>query len=367
MPRQVRTGSPHMDVLPSGHRDEREADRAADHALSGSPATARTASRASERGAGGQGLDAGTREFFEQRFGADFGGVRVHTDGRAARAARAMGAQAFTVGRDIAFDSGEFQPGTERGQRLLAHELAHTLQPGGVVRPKLRVNTKVDLDLHGFSATRAGDVYTGKRITQSSLNNEVFSALLHSPRTFDVDGATSGEANRNLEKHVTARMGIVDFASKKRYGFAAGSAFRMNPTYWKVGTTRFDLQPGADPQKAIQDLNVHPEKYSIACLAATNLTMRGGSKSDLTQDNGVADTDWIPGDWGFIENTKFPPGGPDGLEGENIIYTGKGKYWGHFGSGLDYRTLDKWFDEVKSWHGGAAIKPQRRRPTVGLV
>ncbi len=366
MPSQVRTASPHMDVVPPGHRDEREADRAAGRALSGGPAI-RTASRTSTLGAGGQGLDPATREFFEERFGADFGGVRVHTDGRAARTARALGASAFTVGRDIAFDSGEYQPGTESGRQLLAHELAHTMQPAGPVRRKLKVKGGVDLDLHGFSANRSGDVYTGVRITQSSVNNEVFSGLLHSPRTFELDGSTNADANRNLEKHVNARMGIVKFAGKKRYGFAAGADFRMNPKYWNIGGGKFAPKPGTDPWAAIDDLNVHPEKYAIACNAATNLTMRGGSRSALGQDDGVADTDWIPGDWGYIENTKFPPGGQVGLEGENIIYTGKGKYWGHFGSGLDYRTLDQWFDEVKSWHQGAAIKSSRRRPTVGLV
>jgi hypothetical protein len=359
------------DVVPAGHRDEREADRLAEHAVgsdrAASPTSLRSSPQASTGSRGGRPLEAGTREFFEQRFGADFGGVRVHTDDRATRAARALGASAFTVGRDIAFDSGEYQPGTASGRRLLAHELAHTLQPCGVVRRKLRVSSGVDLDLHGFSATRAGDVYTGVRITKSSVNNEVFSALLHSPRTFEVEGSTSREADRNLDKHVKARMGIINFASKKRYAFAAGSAFRMNPDYWNVGSTSFDLKSGADPWKAIDDLNVHPEKYAIACQAATALTMHGGSRSALTQDNGVADTDWIPGDWGYIDNTKFPSGGPDGQEGENIIYTGQGKYWGHFGPGLKYKTLEQWFDLVKSWHGGAQIRSHRRRPTVGLV
>jgi len=299
--------------------------------------------------------------------GANFGDVRVHTDARAAQAARALGARAFSVGRDIAFDSGEYQPGSKQGQDLLAHELAHTLQPSGVVRPKLRVSTGVTLDLKGFSASRSGDTYTGVRITQSSVGNEIFSALLHSPRTFEVAGTNTREANANLEKHLDARMGIVKFAGKKRYTFAAGSEFRMNPEYWNVGGGKVGLKPGADEWKAIDDLNVHPDKYAIACLAATTLTMRGGSRSNLTQDNGVADDDWIPGDWGYIENTKFPPGGEKGLEGENIIYTGKGKYWGHFGPGLEYKTLAQWFEQVKGWHGGAAIKSQRRRPTAGLM
>src|SRR5918912_2929695 len=52
----------------------------------------------------GQPLDAATRAYFEPRFGHDFGGVRVHTDARAAQSARAVNALAYTVGRDVVFD-----------------------------------------------------------------------------------------------------------------------------------------------------------------------------------------------------------------------------------------------------------------------
>lgn len=73
-------------------------------------------------------LDAKTRAFFEPRFGHDLSRVRVHSDAEAARSARAVNASAYTVGQHIAFDSGQFQPHTHEGQRLLAHELAHTVQ-----------------------------------------------------------------------------------------------------------------------------------------------------------------------------------------------------------------------------------------------
>ena len=54
----------------------------------------------------GQPLDAATRAFFEPRFGRDFSGVRMHTDAAAAQSARDVNARAYTVGRNIAFDSG---------------------------------------------------------------------------------------------------------------------------------------------------------------------------------------------------------------------------------------------------------------------
>lgn len=83
----------------------------------------------------GRPLDASTRGFMEQRFGADFGGVRVHTDSQGAESAQAVHSRAYTVGRDIAFGAGEYRPDTEPGRRLLAHELAHVVQQAGAAQP----------------------------------------------------------------------------------------------------------------------------------------------------------------------------------------------------------------------------------------
>jgi hypothetical protein len=61
----------------------------------------------------------------EARFGVSFGDVRIHADTRAAAAAAALGANAFTHGRSISFGTGRYDPGSPEGRRLLAHELAH--------------------------------------------------------------------------------------------------------------------------------------------------------------------------------------------------------------------------------------------------
>src|SRR5690606_4830882 len=66
----------------------------------------------------------------------DFSGVRIHTDATANRLNRDMSAEAFTYRQHIAFAAGRYNPGTNAGKRLLAHELTHTLQQtgGGVQR-----------------------------------------------------------------------------------------------------------------------------------------------------------------------------------------------------------------------------------------
>jgi Domain of unknown function (DUF4157) len=76
----------------------------------------------------GQPLDTVTRSFIEPRFGHDFSEVRVHTDGKAAESARAVNAQAYTVGSDVVFGTGRYAPGSAEGTRLLAHELTHVVQ-----------------------------------------------------------------------------------------------------------------------------------------------------------------------------------------------------------------------------------------------
>ncbi|CAE6484110.1 hypothetical protein NMYAN_10142 [Nitrosomonas nitrosa] len=76
----------------------------------------------------GQPLDPTAKTFMESRFGRDFSKVRIHTDANAAESARMVNAFAYTVGRDVVFGAGQYSPHTRMGQRLLAHELAHTLQ-----------------------------------------------------------------------------------------------------------------------------------------------------------------------------------------------------------------------------------------------
>ena len=78
----------------------------------------------------GEPLPGAVREPLESRIGADFGGVRIHRGARAGEATRTLGARAFTVGRDIVFGAGQFQPQSHAGRRLLAHELTHVVQQG---------------------------------------------------------------------------------------------------------------------------------------------------------------------------------------------------------------------------------------------
>src|SRR5215472_2088303 len=80
---------------------------------------------------GGHSMDHGTRTGMEAAFGADFSGVRIHTDSRADGLSHSLSARAFTTGRDVFFRQGEYDPGSSSGRELLAHELAHVVQQNG--------------------------------------------------------------------------------------------------------------------------------------------------------------------------------------------------------------------------------------------
>lgn len=84
-----------------------------------------------ELGGSGKALSPRERAFFEPRFGQDFSQVRVHTGARATESARALDALAYTLGSDIVFNEGLYQPGTQAGDHLLAHELTHVVQQRG--------------------------------------------------------------------------------------------------------------------------------------------------------------------------------------------------------------------------------------------
>jgi hypothetical protein len=79
----------------------------------------------------GNSISSSTKSFMESRFGADFSNVKIHTGNYAVQLSKDLNAQAFTVGNNIYFNEGKYQPQSDTGKHLLAHELTHTIQQGG--------------------------------------------------------------------------------------------------------------------------------------------------------------------------------------------------------------------------------------------
>lgn len=116
------------------------------------------------------------RRSMEGSFGADFGGVRVHTGHSADELNRSLQSRAFTVGGDIFFARNQYQPHAQAGQMLLAHELTHTVQQGAVhrtVQRKPPKTLKSGKDPLKDLATSSGLVYgmsTTRKETSKRLN-----------------------------------------------------------------------------------------------------------------------------------------------------------------------------------------------------
>jgi hypothetical protein len=119
-------------------------------------ADAGVAERIRARSGRGTALPTQVRRSMEEGFGTGLGDVRIHTDGEAARLSDALGAEAFTHGRDVFFGAGRFDP--QGGQHLLAHELAHVVQARSgahrSVRRKLKGTRTAVLAMGGKPSTR---------------------------------------------------------------------------------------------------------------------------------------------------------------------------------------------------------------------
>lgn len=133
------------------------ADGTAVAAASGATGRAIRSSRGS-----GQAMDAQTQSTMSSRFGHDFSAVRVHADSLAAGLSEQLNARAFTVGNDVYFGRGRFDPASGDGARLLAHELTHVVQQGAGSSELLQrdIDDEADEQVAGTMAAPTEDVAT---------------------------------------------------------------------------------------------------------------------------------------------------------------------------------------------------------------
>ncbi len=95
----------------------------------------------------GQPLPLPIRALMEAHFRHDFSGVRLHNDAEAQHSARAINANAYTVGEHVAFRGGQYDPASPRGQRLIAHELAHVVQQADRPTPAVQRDEPIEIEL----------------------------------------------------------------------------------------------------------------------------------------------------------------------------------------------------------------------------
>jgi len=126
---------------------------------------------------GGNPLSKEVRNFYEPRFGYDFSKVKVHSNSIDAKSAQSINAIAYTSGNHIVFNDGQYNPGTEPGKKLLAHELTHVVQQNTQsIQPKFiqrrvlvnpAAQTSYVASLLSFICGKGAVTYSGNTITSS--------------------------------------------------------------------------------------------------------------------------------------------------------------------------------------------------------
>jgi hypothetical protein len=111
------------------------------------------------------------RDKMEPHLGQDLGGVRMHTDRAAGEAADALNAKAFTVGKDVFFGPGQFDPDSSGGLHLIAHEVAHTVQQGGGSMASRRIQRAPKKAKDKSSTKKDEDDKPKEKVTEISGND----------------------------------------------------------------------------------------------------------------------------------------------------------------------------------------------------
>jgi hypothetical protein len=235
----------------------------------------------------GQPLETGTRSFFERRFGHDFSKVRVHTDHRAAASVRAVGAQAYTLGNDIAFESGQYAPETLGGVHRLAHELVHVVQQdrmGGHEEEPPRIGEPDSASER--EAGHAADVVTiggsPRRLTAPSHQGAVIQRDLGDVLGGGALGGLAGLAIGGLFGGIPALIGLgIGLVG----GLIAGAIFGSGPKLKSLGgewsTDKYDTIKNGNAEVGVDiDLRFSPQPPTNATkigLTQTATSTSGGA------------------------------------------------------------------------------------------
>lgn len=212
---------------------------------------------------GGKPMASSVRTFMEPRFRRDFHSVRIHTGADAANSARNLNARAFTVGRHIAFAAGQYQPSTSYGKRLLAHELAHTIQQSGRSRPLIQ-----RARLRDYSDA-SKDEYDPSRLSDAKIEatNE-FKAYMNQKLVWQKKDKVTKE-----EALLACRLLLRAIREKKSVDWETGGRIYLNKARKQLGVVQA-IEPfvGTIPweQQAVSLLGTDFGKWLLAGGSAPN-------------------------------------------------------------------------------------------------
>lgn len=186
----------------------------------------------------GQPLSESTRNFFEQRFCYNFSHVRVHTDSKASKIARALNAKAFAVGQNIVFGSTYYKPETIAGKKLLAHELTHIVQKNGSFSQQNQMNlvNRVPDDNYENEYTLSLDYNHDFEVFQQAVIDLISWRVMRSRAPLLVRQSNLSEVHRALENifgfRTNQRVEVLHASFTRSGARVERILFRIEWTEW---------------------------------------------------------------------------------------------------------------------------------------
>ena len=238
----------------------------------------------SARGSG-QSLDGSLSEKLGQAMGADFSGVKVHTDSQSDHLNKSIQAKAFTTGQDVFFRQGAYDPSSRGGQELIAHELTHVVQQnGGAVQAKMSLQRepaleKDELQLKSISA----NVGIGSRPLITDLQMK---PLLYGGQKSIAHEVTSGLQYMYSTSGTLQRVGEGDEEKVETRSRSGGEAALAAPQatanfFDQASTDIFNLmqRDSFERFKASMRQNGNEQEKIAVSIPAFNLKMCLGSRT----------------------------------------------------------------------------------------
>lgn len=163
----------------------------------------------------GRPLDGTTRGNMESGFGHDFSNIRIHDDARAHDNARSLSARAYAAGDHIVFGEGQYRPESSSGQALIAHELAHSVQQGGVqMKADGPIPAAADAELEAQADRAAAAVTAGR--AAPALSRIGAAAIFRNPVDSELPAAGTPVAAKLVAK--TSETDLPDWVTHYKDG-----------------------------------------------------------------------------------------------------------------------------------------------------
>ncbi|MDH5408246.1 MAG: DUF4157 domain-containing protein [Gammaproteobacteria bacterium] len=219
----------------------------------------------------GDHMTASNRAFFEPRFGKDFSEVRIHDNAQANMMADQINARAFTFGSDIVFSQGQYQPDTQSGQRLLAHELTHVVQQQGMNQNKIQRDVKPWQEVNAVFGRGSRRIHLfnhafGRGTSLTSALQWIYVNSIARASFFDFV-APEDDARTSSNEAAMEAMGLpLD-------------SYQEVALVWNIRTRRFTAYTRRDAVRASTDPRQSANNILVAHTHPTQQQVTGGRRS----------------------------------------------------------------------------------------